>query len=138
MFRYRPFHDLESLWWICVYFLIAKDVVDMDEPQRGTRIATQRRIMRRLFEDDQDRLDALKCGGWLLKAFQCLHSSIQGCGAAVCKVRIALIKAILSAEEDLLNIPMDLADHVYEDIYHHLDSASQLLLANDIHVEDLV
>ncbi|KAJ3558272.1 hypothetical protein NM688_g1021 [Phlebia brevispora] len=58
---YHPLHDLESLWWVAVWFLMTKEVVHPDPDEGETFVASkaQRKFAKDLFGDPSTRRNAL-------------------------------------------------------------------------------
>lgn len=56
-FRYNPLHDLESLWWIAVYFIVVRVTVHSGNPEPPEPISGSHRVYAtNLFSDRDIRL----------------------------------------------------------------------------------
>ncbi|KAF7790436.1 hypothetical protein EIP86_001391 [Pleurotus ostreatoroseus] len=66
VFRYNALHDLESLWWIAIYFVVKYHVVDKTQDPPGiddiAALAEQCKWAYRLFDGYEDRFYAITIG----------------------------------------------------------------------------
>ncbi len=85
LFRHIPLHDLESLWWVVVYFAFRRRLVS--DIRSADKVNTQNLIAslvfserRKFFISDVD----------MEKALNCVHPSLYGIATMVGKMRKAL------------------------------------------------
>ncbi|KAI0943406.1 hypothetical protein AcW1_002575 [Taiwanofungus camphoratus] len=99
-FRYNPLHDLESVWWVAVYFLIKKKVVrdSGEDPAYKEDLATQMAYASQLFYG-KERLAALGHDKVFSKMLYCLHHPIvRKFGQVLEKIRQKLTRRYRKAE----------------------------------------
>ncbi|KAF7794451.1 hypothetical protein EIP86_005585 [Pleurotus ostreatoroseus] len=52
VFLYNPLHDLESLWWLAIYFAVKKEILDGESPEEASIVSdTHRSYASKLFTD---------------------------------------------------------------------------------------
>lgn len=93
-FRFGPLHDLESVWWICVYFVLDKEIHDGDEvyPVSGE----QRAWSDLLFygeNSESDRYEAFSRTSIFEQVMASLHPSLANIGDALNGLRETLVTA---------------------------------------------
>lgn len=69
-FRYNPLHDLESLWWLAVYFTLNRETDGAHD-----RVA-QRSAAREFFYNYQNRQHTLLIPTYFAGKLRCLHASL--------------------------------------------------------------
>ncbi|KAF7795020.1 hypothetical protein EIP86_006164 [Pleurotus ostreatoroseus] len=106
-FRYNHLHDLESLWWIAVYFVVHQ-IPDGGTDQDSRR---QRRIARGLFWNGSKRFNVLKCLGYFEDEMRSLHSSLHRIAQYVEEARRVLVSGYWSLEGRLQDPRPDLTLH---------------------------
>lgn len=135
-FRYHSLHDLESLWWIALYYTICKDVIDHSESNRETRVRKQLELGKKLFWRGMSRQTAFRDTGMLLWQLQCLHPSLHHVAQSLEQARLVLKQALLTSETDLHSIPLDVTDQVYRDVSRHLDAIAHLPSLDGLYTRD--
>ncbi|KAF7794454.1 hypothetical protein EIP86_005588 [Pleurotus ostreatoroseus] len=70
-FRYNPLHDMESLWWIAVYFALKKELTG-DSVESPIASAEQRTLAAQLFRHRTHRQLPLIGGNFLQEVSTCL------------------------------------------------------------------
>ena len=137
LFRYNPLHDLESLWWVAVYFVVGGTLRVF--PPRGincaedcyssqpwyaeeiSRMKVQRRIADSLFITRDMRSTTMTSYAWFSSDMTCLPCSFRGIGETLAAMRHCLVIRYRQAEEDCTNICLRAGYGLY-------DVFSQLLL----------
>ncbi|EED78860.1 predicted protein [Postia placenta Mad-698-R] len=106
-FRYNPLHDIESLWWVAIYFVLNTSVVkvggeppSMDASQRG-HYSSQRMYTEFLARSSHARFMALRYETDLKKQMVYLHAAIRGIAIKLNEIREQLVSCYLKAEQDL-------------------------------------
>ncbi|EED84056.1 predicted protein [Postia placenta Mad-698-R] len=106
-FRYNPLHDIESLWWVAIYFVLNTSVVkvggeppSMDASQRG-HYFSQKMYTEFLARSSHARFMALRYETDLKKQMVYLHTAIRGIAIKLNEIREQLVSCYLEAEQDL-------------------------------------
>ncbi|KAF9802212.1 hypothetical protein IEO21_09942 [Rhodonia placenta] len=106
-FRYNPLHDIESLWWVAIYFVLNTSVVkvggeppSMDASQRG-HYFSQKMYTEFLARSSHARFMALRYETDLKKQMVHLHAAIRGIAIKLNEIREQLVSCYLKAEQDL-------------------------------------
>ncbi|EED78862.1 predicted protein [Postia placenta Mad-698-R] len=104
-FRYNPLHDIESLWWVAIYFVFNKSVVkvggeppSMDASQRG-HYFTQRGYTDLLTTSPQKRQSALGNERNLKNQIIYLHSAVRDIARKLNEIRKRLVSCYREAEK---------------------------------------
>ncbi|KAF9819009.1 hypothetical protein IEO21_02423 [Rhodonia placenta] len=122
-FRYNPLHDLESIWWVAIYFVFNKSVVkvggkppSMDASQRGSYDA-QKKYAELLTTSSRGRLKALAHETALAKKITHLHAAVRKIAGGLIEIKEELVNCYLEAEQQLDSIHhtvgQDLLDNVF-------------------------
>ena len=95
-FRYNALHDLESLWWVAVYFLVKRRVVDETQdppsPEDMVALAPQCRLASQLFDEKHpERLGTLTVDGILVDHARILHPSVHRIAILLDRLREGLL-----------------------------------------------
>lgn len=107
-FSYNPLHDMESLWWLSVYLLIARRFVE-----RGTAVQNFAELMHRqsvlatyLFYNARNRLAVMTAGGSFKTTLRTLrlHPDVAFCGKRLEQARASLTHCFRLAEKDMARI----------------------------------
>ena len=118
-FRYNPLHDLESLWWISVFFILARAIVpDEAEPAQSPeevseQLRRQREAAERLLCKKFERYDAMVRTGPFLSELWNLHPAVRRLWPALEEARVALIAAYQEVEQDMATREFDPPVGVY-------------------------
>ncbi|EED78588.1 predicted protein [Postia placenta Mad-698-R] len=134
-FRYNPLHDLESIWWVAIYFVFNKSVVkvggkppSMDTLQRGSYNA-QKRYAELLITSPHDRLKALAHETALAKSITHLHAAMRKIAGGLIEIKKGLVNCYLEAGKqlDLIHhtVGQDLVDDVFITWFGYLLNALQ-------------
>lgn len=110
-FRYNPLHDLESLWWIAVYFVF-KQGIDIDTPDPEVK-QERERIVNPLF--NEERVECLSNETCLVKALNVLPVVLRPAGRALTDARRYLVENFRMAEAQvgIPSVPHKLADGLH-------------------------
>ncbi|KAJ3559785.1 hypothetical protein NM688_g130 [Phlebia brevispora] len=123
VFLYNPLHDLESLWWISVYFLVCKEYDNdksSDTPEEAAnRAAFKRKLASDLFWVGDNRSLTLRDRYCFPKEISQLLHPGNRIGLLLDELRISLVQAYASAEEDVENIGFDIAGGLYAQYDDH-------------------
>ena len=107
---YNPLHDMEALWWIAAYFLIAKDVVGGEDPElRSSRLRSQRMLISELFWKCSSRHNLMAFYHTFSHRFQCLHPSLLSLYAIISDSPETLTDTYCRVEENILALSFDTA-----------------------------
>ncbi|PSS18912.1 hypothetical protein PHLCEN_2v3172 [Hermanssonia centrifuga] len=123
IFRYNPLHDLESLWWIAIYFLVNKEITcnneeepsssDPDISWRAT--IEQRAHAEALFYHNQPRVNVMLAFGRDFEyIISTLSPSLQPIAFILDDVRKLLIGGYQRAERNPETIDHTAADGLHE------------------------
>lgn len=122
-FRYNPLHDMESLFWLALFLLVAGTTVDtgsefpeITEEQR----AAQHQLAAGLFCDTAFRRDVMR-SGTLKSSLSALHPRIGGIVLILEAMRSFLTGAFIEAEEDM-DEPIDSSVTERLQVYGNLDA----------------
>ncbi|KAI0946809.1 hypothetical protein AcW1_010386 [Taiwanofungus camphoratus] len=136
--KYNPLHDLESCWWVAVYFLFNYRVVRVGNSAPSSdyddKLREQMRYARRLFYSDLGRVKALTIVGDFIKAVGNLHSSIKDIGVMPDDARKRLVDCYRQAEKDLATLNHTVADGIHEAIGMNFIKKSRILSAENIEI----
>lgn len=78
-FRQNPLHDLESLWWVAVYFIVNREVVpnpDEDDTDYQRR-DSQRRFADTLFSGKAQRRRVIASDGYFMSFINRMHPRVD-------------------------------------------------------------
>lgn len=114
-FRYNPLHDLESLWWIAIYFVFNREVdTDVDDSdQAAERREAKCRAANGLFQSDDTRYLTMTEDGFE-DYLRYLHPTTRPIGSQLNDLRRKLAAAYRNAEEDAASIDHTAADGLHE------------------------
>ncbi|KAI0943401.1 hypothetical protein AcW1_002572 [Taiwanofungus camphoratus] len=115
-FRYNPLHDLESVWWVAVYFLFKKKVVrdSGEDPAFKKRLKTQMVYARGLFYDKAVRGNVMRPGDVFFEKLCCLDSVVQALGQILEELRQELTDRYCQAERQVATIDHKVADGLHK------------------------
>lgn len=118
-FRYNALHDLESLWWIAVYFVFDREVYhdgvacSTSEPEFS--LDAQRRYAMQLFHDRDTRWTTLTSSQSFRTKMQSLHPTARAIARLLEDSRARLAWAYHQAEADISSLdPAACADEACE------------------------
>lgn len=103
-FRYNVLHDLESLWWVAVFFIFKTQVVDTskDADAQALPVSDAQRVSaEQLFHDRNERLSVMTDTGVFALHIRNIHPTLQPLAEQLETLRRSLIKAYKKAEKDL-------------------------------------
>ncbi|KAF9807203.1 hypothetical protein IEO21_08318 [Rhodonia placenta] len=134
-FRYNPLHDIESLWWVAIYFVFNRSVVkvggespSMDASQRG-RYSSQKDYTVLLATSPHARYKALGAEANLHQQIIYLHAAIREIAYYLDEIRMRLVSCYLEAEQDLgaihHTVGHDLLNGVFITFFEHIISKLQ-------------
>ncbi|KAF7794453.1 hypothetical protein EIP86_005587 [Pleurotus ostreatoroseus] len=117
-FRYNSLHDMESLWWIAMYFLVKKEIVD-PSADGDVSIASeaQRDFAAKLFRQ-HDRLardDAMNRHDYFIEGTQTLPSHVSNIVRELARLRNVLWERYSVEETDQSAIDHTCAHGLHED-----------------------
>ena len=108
-FTYGPTHDLEALWWVSLYFLYARTVVEDsvgttdDAAATAEQLKRQCRAARLLLCDLHKRWDTMVWQGCFKDEIKNLQPRLREWGADLEEVRVHLVKRYRYIEEDVMS-----------------------------------
>lgn len=132
---YNPLHDMESIYWLLLYFLCNTDVqaVPMDKPrvkvravfsfaqespaERGMRILHHRRFAHELFGNRVRRVEVILSGDLLAEHLRdhLLHPSIAPLDGSLLEIHRALVTRYCQVERNPSRIDATCADGLHEE-----------------------
>ncbi|KAF7795042.1 hypothetical protein EIP86_006186 [Pleurotus ostreatoroseus] len=137
---YRPLHDLESLWWVAVYFVVNREVGSVGGKRpcavSAESAKNQESLASNLLRNQGYRGLTLTVTGKFEKAIQeSLHPSILPAAAGLVGLRDKLVEEYRHAERDILKIDFfKMVEH--GDLHWHFQNsfyaAAAELLGNDV------
>lgn len=122
-FRYNPLHDMESLWWMAIYFLCKRDLAATEaagSEADARRAANLRRWTDRLFYGALDRRFAVRDGDTLECALSSLRPSLRLAAAMIRLWRRILVERYTRIEKDIPSITHRAADGLHDTFKRHL------------------
>lgn len=137
-FRYNPLHDIESLWWLALFLLLAGTIVDVgaDSPSiTDSQDAAQQRLSEQLFCDRRFRMSTFINERGLRPYLSTLHPRVAEIGAQLEEMRSDFIQAFRQAEKDMTKpIPFLLPSSIYEGIEELLKTIVERLAVDDVQI----
>ena len=112
-FGYSPLHDMESMWWIAVYFVIERQVVGTTTVQDPRDLLAQRTYGREVFRQD-GKYSALLGNTSLERLTPQLHPAMQPVACLLEDLRKQLLAAFHAAEKDKASIDHTVADGLHQ------------------------
>ncbi|KAF7790444.1 hypothetical protein EIP86_001399 [Pleurotus ostreatoroseus] len=125
-FRYNPLHDLESYYWVAVYFMVYK-ITDINgsavEPSEK-QIELKRRFYYSSGETSWEK------NAFLKTAFpvDCVHPALQPIAKDLEAIRVALVNTYTEAERDLWQIDHTTGKELAEDFSRKFLAISKRLI----------
>ncbi|EED84054.1 predicted protein [Postia placenta Mad-698-R] len=143
-FRYNPLHDIESLWWVAIYFVFNRSVVkvggkppSMDASQRGD-YSSQKIYTKLLATSPHARFTALEDETDLHQQIIYLHAAIREIADDLNEIRMRLVNCYLKAEQDLGAIRHTIGHDLLHDVFiTSFENIVSKLQENDIQVDIL-
>ena len=139
--RPNPLHDLESLWWNAVHFVIARAVtpVDVDEWPEEDRCYYHKhaKFAREVFHTEEKRTDLMTSQNFLLMRRSMLHPALREVGTMLQESRRALVRAYRKAEEVVSAMDFHSADGVHEVLHDYFASIAAKYADHDIQMEPI-
>lgn len=131
-FRYNPLHDLESVWWIAVYFLFKKKVAhdSGEDSAYKKRLTTQMVYANQLFYNEAKRVRVMTTSTKFPAMLRCLHPAVQGLGRVLEDIRQELTHLYWMAEQNIAAI-----DHQVAGLLHQHFAQSLLEISEDLCIE---
>lgn len=117
-FRYNPLHDMESLWWVALFLLLAGTLVDAGSTSAditNSQKVAQQRLSEQLFCDTTFRMNALISDETLRSHLFPLHPRVKEIGIQLEKMRSYLTQGFRQAEKNMTkSIPFALPPSLYQ------------------------
>ncbi|THH06436.1 hypothetical protein EW146_g9612 [Bondarzewia mesenterica] len=134
-YKYNPLHDLESIWWVAVYLVVNKEVINQDEDGSQREVAEraehQREWANSLFDSLIGRVDLLRTPEQFTLQVPMLHPSVRWIGFDILdNARSLLVAQYTEVEKDLTSITETVADGLHIPFFKLFNEAA-LLLEND-------
>ncbi|KAF7799154.1 hypothetical protein EIP86_010385 [Pleurotus ostreatoroseus] len=116
---YNPLHDLESLWWVAVYFLLKKELHDLPEPPETDVTQVWDRERQRVYASDAfsnrgTRFSIMVTNNFRRDALEVIHPSMRPVLRELNNLRRALVERYTEVEKDPRSIPFDCAKGLYD------------------------
>lgn len=127
-FFHNALHDLESIWWIAVYFLVNKEV---DSPI-SYDTEEQRWHAGRLFYNKDARFAMFEHPTEFADCIQTLHPSVRDAAQELNVIRKEFVRCYQLAEQDAASIGKDVASNLYTLMVISLRNAASCLLADRV------
>ncbi|KAJ3552849.1 hypothetical protein NM688_g3933 [Phlebia brevispora] len=132
IFRYNAVHDLESLWWIAVYFIVCYEVADGDEKGSPDLSRSQRKLASELFWYPDSRLWALKHRDYFREGVLSLHPSMRKIGLALEILRQEMVSVYLDIEHDVFTMGFNVAGSLHHKFARCFHGLYKLLDKKDV------
>ena len=142
-FRYNPLHDLESLWWMSLYFAAGRVVVDdgtghtWSEEEEAAQINMQLESFPRLFCDPLFRLQIMSGNRRFVEETQALHPSVSCFRRPLDSSRASLSAAFRWVEQDIQTREFAPPISVYNGLRQGWFAIAKHLMLQDIVVKPL-
>ncbi|KAJ3555679.1 hypothetical protein NM688_g2445 [Phlebia brevispora] len=138
-FSYNPLHDLESLWWIAIYFIVNRVPRTSEDTTEQTAqdIEAQRKLVRDFFSDGSCRYEVIKLEDYFITRLACLHPSLRRVAKLVDTARGHLVSGYRTMEEDLQPEDFKMKHDVYTAFRTCFHAISSKLKDRDILVRRL-
>lgn len=137
-FTYNPLHDLESLWWIGIHFLVNKlPAVTPEHPHDDERVSEQRILASELFWTGRNRRTALEHPSYLMEQLEHLHPSVRPFWRILDDARRHLLAGYWRAEKAGQTMNFDVANGVHPALVRCFYSIAARLRARDIELRSL-
>lgn len=133
--RYNPLHDMESLWWIAVYFVLKRQVYTKTPRDQDEHVSQEQRMYAsKLFwgELESDRLGAMTVDGSFYVHARPLHPAIQPVVDSLEKLRRLLVQAYETVEQDPPSIDHTSATTLYKPFAETFLRISQMPQLQDV------
>ena len=141
-FRYNPVHDLESLWWIAVYFLMTRVVLeDAANPQCDvTDHALQEQFdsVERLFLEGSRRHIVMVTDSAFMSDLRTLHTSLHEPGLLLEDAREILVKAFHYLEEDIDSREFSVPQETYDGLQTILRQIAEIFSSRTVEYGDIL
>lgn len=135
-FRYNPLHDMESLWWVALFLLLAGTLVDAGPNSADTtndQKVAQQRLSEQLFCDKAFRINAFITDETLQSHLFSLHPRIAEIGIQLEKMRSHLTQGFRQAEKNITKpIPFALPPSLYQKIQNLFRKIIDSLAADNV------
>ncbi|KAJ3552127.1 hypothetical protein NM688_g4317 [Phlebia brevispora] len=138
-FHYNALHDLQSLWWIAAYYLIAHEVdsdEDLDE-EASHNCSSQLITARKLFLDGSARDDAISGMFSFRIQLECLAPTLRDVGSRVEDARARLMTAYQDAERELHADGLRIKNPIHPILSNCFHEIAETLKDHDILVRPL-
>ena len=142
-FRYNPLHDLEALWWIAIYFPMARTIVndgtDVPHPSDADsdQLQQQRLSAERLFWKGNYRYNAFTLNGPLMQELRSLHPAVSWFWRPLEAIRRSVTLSYRHIEQDMATREFDPPVGVYNTMQQELFNIAVYLDAHDVKVGPL-
>ncbi|KAF7790445.1 hypothetical protein EIP86_001400 [Pleurotus ostreatoroseus] len=114
-FRYNALHDLESLWWIAVYFVFKKQILDVSKGDTEAQVIPvsedHRAAAERLFYDRPQRCFVMTVGTFFEQYIYKIPPVLQPHARVLQNLKLMLAAAYEKAEKNLSSITLDTEIH---------------------------
>lgn len=114
-FRYNALHDLESLWWVAMYFILKRQLVVVSETGEKVRTLPLAKYQRQKcdppFEDEGVRYGVLATETKFEDWTRCVNSILQWPVIYLGSLRSTLVNAYCEAEVDVRLMKTNLEIH---------------------------
>ncbi len=128
-FRYNPLHDLESLWWIAVYFIFTTEVknyANMDEKGKARQRRLDEHVLKLFCNFTHRKLDMMDSWNERFSTrCQSLHPSIRPIGEDLERARILLATTYRQCEKKYRTITLEPLEGLHDNIQKLFLSISQ-------------
>lgn len=124
-FRYNPLHDLESLWWISVYFSFHSMLSPGKRKTTSHGTEAQRIALAKYFYNFSNRYDALEIQGIFANSLRCLYPTLRTLAQILEDLRILLRTAYVDAEKSIDLLNFNVAAEYYDRLSSYLQEAAE-------------
>ncbi|KAF7794450.1 hypothetical protein EIP86_005584 [Pleurotus ostreatoroseus] len=124
-FWYNPLHDLESLWWLSLYFAVKREILNQQSPEENSVVSPPHRACASdFFENDVIRGSMIQGSSLLLRKAQGVLPPIPFTLVRVLEELLReLIQKYTAAEKDVSALNRNCADglhEIFQQIFHEI------------------
>lgn len=117
--RYNPLHDLESLWWVALYFLLKREPRQDPESSGmnhvdGRHREQQRAYADRVFSERDTRAGIMVLSNFYIDAAEVLHPIMHPALGILCRLQQSLVERYTEVEKHSTSIPFSCAEGLHE------------------------
>ena len=134
-FHYNPLHDLESLWWNAVWFILNREI-DADADGTFSRDLQERTAHRisamKLFCEQKERWNAFYDRHGFPHRLRCLHPVLKDISKILNEMQWSLRREYVRVEQSVVDMSPSLVDELGDSMRKQLEKVVAILQDRDI------